>query len=610
VEDATFRTRSVTLGVNALLSGGITSDARVKTASDSVDARWLTSTRDGTGFDFTKLLPPLGGNGIAIYGVSIGGVGQILSGATEGNRQGQLHLAEALGMTRGTHSWRAGVEYQRLTPSRGSPAMAVAGIWPSLSALLAGASMQMAVSQADRASSLIETLSVYFQDTWRSTSRFALTYGARWEITPAPSIRQGVVPTSVISPSDPGGRGTAPPSTPVGTTTPSTVAAASGPLWPTRYSQVAPRVGGAWRLTDRSVLRAGWGIFYDLGFSAVTDPINGFPFNRWQFGDVLVGTAGAGAAPTGVGFAANLRLPYSHEWNVAWENALTGADVVAVAYTGSAGRRLLRREAGMQIGGAGATASVATNHGSSDFHRLEVEYRRRLAHGVEGVANYTWGHSMDNGSWDSAVSLVTSNYAAANDRASSSFDVRHSASAALMFESRGLGRSGLWRHLTADWKMQAIGRARSGFPIDILESENALGLGWDNFRRPDLVPGVPLWIGGRRLNAAAFAAPAGLQGSLGRNAVSGFGMFQADVAVRRRFPLGDAASMEVGVACFNALNHANAGDPVRYRNSPFFGESVSMLSLMLGNGSPRSGLTPAFQLGGPRSMEIGVKVRF
>jgi hypothetical protein len=101
-----------------------------------------------------------------------------------------------------------------------------------------------------------------------------------------------------------------------------------------------------------------------------------------------------------------------------------------------------------------------------------------------------------------------------------------------------------------------------------------------------------------------------MQGTLGRNALSGFGMVQADAALRRRFPVGDSASLEIGLACFNVANHLNPADPVRYRNSSFFGQPISMLSLMLGNGSPRSGLTPAFQLGGPRSVEIGLKLWF
>jgi hypothetical protein len=615
VEHASFRTRSLTLGVNAVLGGGFTTDSRLRIAGDSVEARWLgnVSGSEET-FNLPKLVPQ-GGPAIAIYGISIGGVGQLLSGAADGNRQGQLHLVETLGWTRGTHAWRAGVEYQRLTPSRGRPAIAVAGIWPDLATLLAGGPMQLAVSQADQASSLIETLSVYAQDTWRPTSRLTLTYGVRWEISPAPSIRQtvlapvntpGAVTSPVIPPDTSGGTGTAQPSVPA-VTIPQ-----AGPLWPTRYGQVAPRAGAAYRLTDRSVLRAGWGIFYDLGFSVVTDPINGFPFNRWQFGDAL-GTVGTQSL--GTGFVPNLKLPYSHEWNVAWEQGLTGSDALALSYVGSGGRRLLRRESARQPDGT-AGGSVATNHGASDFHALEVQYRRRLSHGVEGIANYTWGHSIDNGSWDSAVALVAPGYSAAHDRGASSFDVRHGFSAALTFEHRGLGRAGPWRRLTADWKMQVMARARSGFPIDVLESENALGFGWDNYRRPDLVPGASMWTadagvpGGRRLNAASFRTPAEMQGTLGRNAISGFGMVQTDAALRRRFSLADSASLEIGVACFNVANHVNPADPVRYRNSPFFGQPVSALNLMLGSGSPRSGLTPLFQLGSPRSVEIGLKLRF
>jgi hypothetical protein len=60
----------------------------------------------------------------------------------------------------------------------------------------------------------------------------------------------------------------------------------------------------------------------------------------------------------------------------------------------------------------------------------------------------------------------------------------------------------------------------------------------------------------------------------------------------------------------NALNHPSFADPVRYLSSPLFGEATSMLNLMMGSGTPRSGLTPAFQVGGPRSIRIGLKLRF
>jgi hypothetical protein len=594
-EEASFSSRSLTLGVNAAL-GGFTAESRLRVAGDSVAARWL-GTDPGA---FTVLSPSRpGAPPYAIYGLSIGGVGQLLSGATDGNRQGQTHLVGALGWTGAAHAWRAGVEYQRLTPARSQAATAIAGAWPDLATFLSGVAARTAVTQADQASSLIETLSSYVQDTWRPAPRLTMTYGIRWEITPAPSLRQ----TRIVSPALAANAAPSPPSTtPAATPAP---LAPSGPLWPTRYGQIAPRIGAAYRVGERSVFRAGWGVFYDLGFSVATDPINGFPFNRWQFGDV--GAVSLPAGPfSGPSFTADLRLPYTQQWDVSWERAIGASDTVAVSYVGSAGRQLLRREAGIQFDGA-AGPGVATNHGRSDYHSLGVQYRRRLARSVEAVANYRWGHSIDNGSWDSAVAFVTPEYTADLDRGRSSFDVRHSFSAAVAYESRG----GWWPRLTGGWKVQAILRGRSGFPIDVLEGENALGLGWDNYRRPDLVPGASVWLpGGRELNPAAFRAPSRMQGTLGRNAISGFGMFQADAALRRRFPLAESGSLEIGLACFNLANHPSMADPVRYRNNPFFGQSVSLLNLMLGNGSPRSGLTPAFQLGSPRSMEIVVKLRF
>jgi hypothetical protein len=61
---------------------------------------------------------------------------------------------------------------------------------------------------------------------------------------------------------------------------------------------------------------------------------------------------------------------------------------------------------------------------------------------------------------------------------------------------------------------------------------------------------------------------------------------------------------------YNALNRANPADPVRFLDSPYFGRPLSMLNLMLGSGSARSGLTPAFQIGGPRSLQFSLCLRF
>jgi hypothetical protein len=147
--------------------------------------------------------------------------------------------------------------------------------------------------------------------------------------------------------------------------------------------------------------------------------------------------------------------------------------------------------------------------------------------------------------------------------------------------------------------------------------ENAYGVGIDNLVRPDLVDSRPLWIddtrvpGGRRLSRDAFRMVLpGLPGSLGRNSIRGFGMSQIDVALRKRWLLTDSASIQLRAEVFNALNTVNFADPVRYLSSGLFGEPASLLNMMLGSGSPNSGLAPALQAGGPRTLQIGIRARF
>jgi hypothetical protein len=144
-----------------------------------------------------------------------------------------------------------------------------------------------------------------------------------------------------------------------------------------------------------------------------------------------------------------------------------------------------------------------------------------------------------------------------------------------------------------------------------------MGLGFANAFRPDLVAGSSVWVrdrsapGGRRLNPEAFrAGSAQVQGTLGRNAIRGFAMHQVDLSLRRDFALRAARSLQFRLEAFNLLNHPNFADPVRFLSSPLFGASPSMLNLMLGTGSPGSGLTPALQSGGPRSVQVGIRWRF
>jgi hypothetical protein len=235
--------------------------------------------------------------------------------------------------------------------------------------------------------------------------------------------------------------------------------------------------------------------------------------------------------------------------------------------------------------------------------------------GFQAQASYAWSHSIDDDSSDSFLVWAGAGSSAAGDRGSSDFDLRHSFTAAMTYEfparTAGVGR------LLKGWALDAMLRARTGFPITVLENEQYLGIALANAFRPALVGGAPVWIadsnapGGRRINPSAFrSTPTGRQGNLGRNTITGFGMSQVDLAARREFRLGERRTLQFRMEAFNGLNEANFADPVRFMSSPIFGQSTSMLNLMLGTGSPGSGLAPILQTGGARSFQATLRFYF
>ena len=361
-----------------------------------------------------------------------------------------------------------------------------------------------------------------------------------------------------------------------------------------------------WRLTRSgdTVLRGSGGIFYDSSLSISTDLINSGPLSITQ---LLSGKAGLFSTILSYGFEPALRLPRLAQWNLTLDRALSRSDALSIGYVGSKGRHLIRRE----LGGAGNTPTalfaLTTNHGAADYEGLQAQYRR-WGRGVRVLASYSWSHSLDNDSSDSFLVWAGPGAGERRDRASSDFDLRHAFTLSASWDApRRMGR----------WSVDALLRARTGFPITVLVNEQYQGVPLANAFRPTQLPGQRIWLddasapGGRRINPAAFLTPAaGTQGSLGRNSIAGFGMSQIDMAVRRDWKWKDHRVIEVRVEAFNVLNHANFADPVRYLSSPVFGQSTSMLNLMLGTGSPGSGLAPLLQTGGARSVQGTVRLRF
>jgi hypothetical protein len=495
-----------------------------------------------------------------------------------------------------------GSDYLQLAPERRDTVSSLSILADSVASAGVSSNLWIARSGPQDDSATVREISVFAQDTWRVTTRLTALYGLRWEFSPA---LLSTPTTNFLDPQT------------------GAIGPARQPIWRTTYKDFAPRLGLAYRLdsSGRTVVRAGVGVYYDSSLSIATDLINGGPLTLSQYES---GRIAPFDSLLTFGFTPDLRLPLVKQWSAAVEHAFGDHDTVSIGYVGAAGRQLIRRE----MGGLGSSPDIwvalTTNDGSSDYDALNVQYRRRLARGVQALVTYTWSHSLDDGSSDSGLYWAGSGQdywsnsplALSSERGSSDFDIRHAISAAFTYAP--LRRfTGPLARFTKGWAVDGIFQARTGFPIDLLDTGQFMGLTLANAFRPDLVSGQPIWIadasapGGRRLNPAAFsAAPEFVQGNLGRNAITGFGMAQVDLALRRDFPVREGRSVELRMEAFNALNHPNFADPVNFLASPLFGYSASMLNVMMGSGSPGSGLAPMFQAGGARSVEVSVRFRF
>lgn len=599
--DLSILSRSFAGGANGRITANWIADFRFSTNWARAESVWHANTPGGqpdctfaTAVAQAARTPP---DCSAFSILSISGIGQVLSGRESPAEQHQWNLAGTATWTRARHQVRGGVDYRRLVPNRPLFVNYVNIMADSVTDLLTNGNVWSSVALAAQNSTLLRELSVYGQDSWRVTSRLTVSGGARWEFNPPPIQNRGLPGQGPF----PGGI--------AGTT--------RSVIWPLRYNNIAPRFGAAYRVRPdgMTVVRGAYGVYYDSSLGISTDLVHGRPAASWQIGSPS-SDGGSTRRILDYNFDPSLKLPVVRQWNITAEHASSrlGGGTVSASLVGSQGRDLLRRELRGRPAANFVGFALATNTGWSDYRGLQLQYRARMAEGVSALVSYSWSHSIDTGSTDAAFYWAGEGSSAAQDRGSSDFDVRHALNAAFSYETRpGSG----WRALTGNWAIDGVFRARTGFPVDLQNAEFAMGIGLANAFRPNVEPAAHRWLsdprapGGRRLNRAAFtSAGQFVQGNLGRNTLAGLGMNQLDVSFRRDFKLSEKTGLQLRLEAFNALNKVNFADPVRFLASPLFGESTSLLNLMLGAGTPGSGLTPRFQIGGPRSLQMVVKFRF
>ncbi len=606
ITDARVGWMSATLG-STFERGGAIHDLRFNYSFVRAGSSWAAANdRERTAF--AESPDPYYTLDNAVAALSIAGVGQVLSGHEGDSVQRQWEGAYTVAKQFGRHDVRAGADFIELFARtlNGADIPTVSVVAENVEGLLAGDALGVTLSggRVVGASGRIPIGSVFVQDTYKRGDRLSILYGVRWEIThPSDSGYSTALDFGTWN-----GAGT-------NFNDMASVYGINRIRWPMRYGQVAPRLGLAYRAKAPAlVFRLGAGIFYDDALGSLINPVNLSPLNSWVF---VPGEANASfvAPTTPLPDAPQLFLPKVWEWRASVERAMGEKSALSFSYVGSAGRRLLREEATLAPGSQILQGFAFTSAGTSDYEALVAQFRGQITPSLYTLVSYTWGHSIDTGSQDSSIFLTGPDYGNAADRGSSSFDIRHNVSASATYRLPGPHlRASRW---LSGWNLSSTIEARSGFPFDVTTMDRSIGLGFANSGRPNLVPGVPLWIqnsaipGGRQLNPAAFQSSAGaMNGTLGRNVLTGPGLFQVDASLRKQFRLRGASLLEVNASAFNLFNHANFSNPVGYLGSALFGQPISMQSLMLGSGGPNSGLTPIFQAGGPRTVELSVKFSF
>ena len=602
-----------TVGLTHLITPEISNEVRANYSNHRIGIRFVMDDFGGAAPLSDSMLFPSGvtsDNGTFLF--IILGVGQYVQGVQGTNEQRQVNLIDNLSVTKGRDQLKFGVDYRWLAPFS-SPAAyhqfaAFSGVSTAPGGALSGTALLAQASSFQTNALLSQNFSLFGQDTWKITPRLTVTYGLRWDINPAlKGKNRENDPFTVIGLNNPATMTLAPHGT---------------RLYETTYGNIAPRVGLAYQfggLRDwGAAIRAGFGVFYDLGQGSLGGVSSFFPYiadKNFASSPFPLSTQDAAAPPLTTNLPVStmlvahphLKLPRTYQWNVALEQSIGNNQSISATYIGSVGRELLRVTNLFNVNPSFEFIALTDNSATSDYNALQIKFQRRLSRGLQALASYSWSHSIDIASTDAIATNVNTpgQIADANiDRGNSNFDIRHAFTAGVTYE------------FLSGWSIDSFLYARSAAPVNIVGG-SFFAAGTQLAPRPNINVGVPLEIhgsqfpGGKIINRAAFSsAPAGTQGSFGRNVLRGFGAWQADVGVQRQFHLTERLELRFRAEFFNLFNHPNFGSPTNVLTSPLFGRSTQTLANSLGSGGANGGFNPLHQIGGPRSIQFALKLQF
>ena len=400
-----------------------------------------------------------------------------------------------------------------------------------------------------------------------------------------------------------------------------------------------PRVGIAYRVSDKWVIRTGAGLYFDQRTGQIAQ--QGFQ-NSPGYTSVNIdcSVAGSGcslkspdnftfvdpgysatklAFPTSptqaINYAAierNTKTDNAWQWNYTVQRQLPGDMIVEAAYVGTKATHLMGNYVGnpfVPIGFdpqnpkpntlvpryPGLGLDLITGQGaSSNYHALQITAKKRIASGTLQAA-YTKSKTLSNGVDSSTRFYTTMGLAPWWDwrRAwgPSDFDRPQRLSVIFSQDLPKHFKSGLPKYVLNNWVINGMFVVQSGTPLSVTNSTSGQGLGGADSSPTaslfsNVVAGASLINPGANdskvnnyINKAAwFKAPTGTVGSSGRNMFRGPGQANLDFSVFREFPIRERANLEFRSEFFNISNHPNFGNPNTSMDSASFGQISTTLT--------------------------------
>jgi len=417
----------------------------------------------------------------------------------------------------------------------------------------------------------------YIQDKWQATPKLTIDFGARWEYWPA------------SSPAFPAGYSNFIPSN--NTLVLAGVGSIPSDLGINNYPHsIYPRFGMAYRLNEKTVIRAGYGLSQFYRYT-----------NNWQYpvkqnqqlvaanSFVAAGSMAAGfPAPQAVVIPSNgiinnppnqsytyepakTPVPYVESWNIAVQRTLTSNLSLDLAFVGNHGVALsnptININASTTIGSGaagqplnilfGRTAAISeTVYASSFYDSFQLKLNRRLSNGFLMTTAYAFGKSED---------YAAANFYVINQpliKGLATWDRRHIFTWSGTYELPfGAGKrwatSGVGKALLGGWQVNGFWTWESGLPLDFTSSATALNAP-GNSNRPNLVAPVQILRnvgpGQYWFTTSSFADPGKTIGNVGRNILAGPRLFNIDASVFRKFNITERWKLEFRAETFNMSN--------------------------------------------------------